>query len=139
LRHDTGAAEEKDERVGADEGGQHERQRRQSEENRLARDLDAREAEGERHADQHGGGRGDRPDGEAVAEGALIERAAEDAQVIVRGDIGAGGIEDAGLEDAEERVEEKEAEKGERQHGDGERKAGAAHHGVAKAVMRAGS
>jgi hypothetical protein len=136
LRDDPGAAEEEDERIGADERGQDERQGRQGEKDRLAGDPDAGKAEGERHADQRGDDGGDRADGEAVAEGALIEWAAENAQVIVRRDMRAGGVEDARLEDAEERVNEEEAEKGERQQRDDERKAGTAHRGTAHHIRR---
>ena len=59
--HDAGAAEQQHQRIGADERRQHQRQCGEREQRRLAADRQPREAEGERHADQHGEHRGRAP------------------------------------------------------------------------------
>src|SRR6185503_8486451 len=141
ARDDSGTAEQQHERIRRDEGREHKRQGGQRQEQRFARDWQAGEAEGQRHAQRDGQQCGLNAEDQAVGQAAEIETARQHAGIVRKRKVRAGAVEEARAEDVEQRVEQEQGEEAQGQDRDSQRERVAAGDGDHRrnTVMRRGS
>ena len=142
MGDDAGMAKQQDERIGAHETGQHERQHGKRHERRLAANRQPRDGKGKWRGDRGGRQGREHGYGQTVDYAVAIEGAGSDLRIVVQREGCSTRIEKAGAENAIQRVDQKKTEKAERNSGDDEWKCIAGQgdaHDALKPVTRRGS